>query len=96
MLANAGKRLTIRMTDHAQEELQVAADLVGATMNQFIVQAALEKAENTIASESTMTLSHRESLRLLEMMDNPPPRNEKFLQAQERYQRIRNDTGLNN
>ncbi|MFA6970659.1 MAG: DUF1778 domain-containing protein [Gallionella sp.] len=91
MLAQTGKRLTIRITDHVQETLQMAADIVGATMNQFVVQAALEKAEKVIGSESTLVLSRRESLRLLELIDNPPPRNEKYLQAQARYQRMKSD-----
>jgi hypothetical protein len=32
-------------------------------------------------------------LRLLELIENPPPRNENFLQAQARYQRIKSDAG---
>lgn len=93
MLASTGKRLTTRITDHVQEKLQAAADIVGATLNQFVVQAALEKAEKVIESESTIVLTRRESLRLLELIENPPPRNEKFLEAQARYQRIKNDAG---
>jgi uncharacterized protein (DUF1778 family) len=93
MLAHTGKRLTTRVTDHVQEKLQAAADLVGATLNQFVVQAALEKAEKIIESESTIALTRRESLKLLDLIENPPPRNEKFLQAQARYQRIKNDAG---
>lgn len=85
MLALASKRLTTRLTEHVQDKLQTAADLVGATLNQFVVQAALEKAERVIESESTLVLTRTESLRLLELMENPPPRNEKFLQAQARY-----------
>ena len=93
MLAHTGKRLTTRITDHVQEKLQVAADLVGATLNQFVVQAALEKAEKVIESESTIVMTRRESLRLLEMIESPPPRNEQFLQAEARYQRMKNDAG---
>ena len=93
MLAHSGKRLTTRITDHVQEKLQAAADLVGATLNQFVVQAALEKAEKVIESESMILLTRRESLRLLEMIENPPPRNKKFLQAQARYQRLKDDAG---
>jgi uncharacterized protein (DUF1778 family) len=78
MLAHTGKRLTTRITDHVQEKLQVAADIVGATLNQFVVQAALEKADKVIESESTIVLTRRESLRLLELIENPPPRNERF------------------
>ena len=93
MLAQTGKRLTTRITDHVQEKLQAAADLVGATLNQFVVQAALEKAEKIIESEATMVLTRRESLRLLELLENPPPRNAKFLQAQARYQKVKADAG---
>lgn len=93
MLAQTGKRLTTRITDHVQEKLQVAADLVGATLNQFVVQAALEKAEKVIESESAIVLTRRESLRLLEMIESPPQRNAKFLQAQARYQERKNNVG---
>ena len=44
-------------------------------------------------AESTIVLTHRESLRLLEMVEHPPPRNEKFLQAQARFQRLKNEAG---
>lgn len=91
MLAQSGKRLTTRVTDHVQETLQAAADIVGATLNQFVVQAALEKAEKVIESESTIALSRRGSLRLLELIENPPPRNEKFLKAQAKYNRMKSD-----
>ena len=90
MLAQTGKRLTTRLTDHVLDKLQVGADLVGATLNQFVVQAALEKANQLIESESTIVLTRRESLRLMEMLESPPPRNKKFLQAQARYQRTKN------
>lgn len=93
MLTHAGKRLTTRITDHVQEKLQAAADILGATLNQFVVQAALEKAEKIIESEATLLLTRRESLRLLELIENPPPRNENFLQAQARYRRVKNDAG---
>lgn len=94
MLALASKRLTTRLTEHVQDKLQTAADLVGATLNQFVVQAALEKAERVIESESTLVLTRAESLRLLELMENPPPRNEKFLQAQARYLKMKTDADM--
>ncbi|HEY5581372.1 MAG TPA: DUF1778 domain-containing protein [Rhodoferax sp.] len=94
MLALASKRLTTRLTEHVQDKLQTAADLVGATLNQFVVQAALEKAERLIESESTLMLTRAESLRLLELMENPPPRNEKFLQAQARYLKMKTDADI--
>ncbi len=89
MLAYTGKRLTIHLTEHVQDKLQMAADLVGETMNQFVIQAAVEKAAKIIECESTVVMTRRESLRLLELIENPPPRNEKFLQAMNRYQKMK-------
>ena len=89
MFAHTGRRLTTRITDHVQERLQAAADLVGATLNQFVVQAALEKAEKIIENESNIVLTQRESLRILEMIENPPCRNANFISAQSRYERIK-------
>ena len=66
---------------------------VGSTLNQFVVQAALEKAEKVIESESTITLTRRESLRLLELLDAPPLRNDKFTQAEARYRRTKAKAG---
>ena len=88
MLADTGKRLTTRVTGHVQSKLQVAADLMGATLNQFVVQAAVEKAERVIESESTISLTQGESLRLLALLDNPPKPNAKFLAAKARHAKL--------
>ena len=93
MQAQTGRRLTTRITPHVLDTLQVAADLVGSTLNQFVVQAALERAEKVIESESTITLTRRESLRLLELLDAPPLRNDKFTQAEARYRRTKAKAG---
>jgi uncharacterized protein (DUF1778 family) len=76
MTTQTAKRLTTRITEHVQDKLQAAADLIGATLNQFVVQAAMEKAEKIIESESVVILSRKEALKLLERMENPPPMND--------------------
>lgn len=84
-MSNIAKRITTRVTDHVQSKLQAAADLVGATVNQFVVQAALEKAERLIESESSIALTRKGSVWLLDRLENPPPRNAKFKAAQAHY-----------
>lgn len=79
------RRLTTRITEHVQETLQAAADLVGATLNQFVVQAAMEKAQTVIESETTVLLTRREALRVFELTQSPPARNADFLRAQARH-----------
>lgn len=46
-------------------------------------------------SESMFVLTRRESMRLLEMLENPPPRNQKFLEALARYRRIKDESDAN-
>lgn len=46
-----------------------------------------EKADRVIESESTLVLTRRESVRLLDLIENPPPRNELFLKAQAKYRK---------
>lgn len=84
-------RVTARVPQNIFEKLQLAADLVGATLNQFIVQSALEKAEAIIERETTVNLSRQASLQIIDLIENPPPRNEYFLKAQERYRRMIDD-----
>lgn len=38
--------------------------------------------------ETTIVLTRRESMRLFELMENPPPRNEAFLRAQARHREL--------
>ena len=82
------RRLTTRITEHVQDTLQAATDLVGSTLNQFVVQAALEKAERVIESETTLLLTRREALRVFELTQAPPVRNEQFLRAQARHRTV--------
>lgn len=92
MNTQTAKRLTTRITDHVRDKLQMAADLVGATLNQFVVHEAMEKTQNIIESESTIVLTRRDSLMILDLIANPVPRNAKFLEAQARYLRTKNNT----
>ena len=82
------RRLSIQATSREQGRLQMASEIAGISLRAFVMQAALEKAEQIIAAESSLVLTRRESLRLLELIENPPPRNERFLQAQARYQKL--------
>jgi uncharacterized protein (DUF1778 family) len=46
------------------------------------------EAPQDMGDDDTIHLTRRESLRLLELIENPPPRNERFRQAMERYRRL--------
>lgn len=78
-------RITARVPLNVQELLQQAADLLGATVNQFVVQSALDAAEKVIAKERVIALSNEEAKRFCELLDNPPAPNAALRNALTRY-----------
>ncbi|MEN9866307.1 MAG: hypothetical protein RL748_1897 [Pseudomonadota bacterium] len=85
-------RITARVSQPIVDKLQQAADLTGATMNQFLVQAALEKAESILERERSIQLSQQDALMLIKLLENPVP-NPALSSAMQRYQeKIKNGT----
>ena len=84
-------RITARIPVHVQETLEMAANMVGATMNQFIVQAALREAERVIEQEKVIRLSTQDAAALLFALDNPPMPNAKLLATLQDYAAKSND-----
>jgi uncharacterized protein (DUF1778 family) len=78
-------RITARVSLSIQEKLQEAADLTGATLNQFVVQTALERAEQLIERETTISLSRKDAAMLFAMLEKPNSPNDKLAKAAERY-----------
>ena len=81
-------RITARIPKHVQVRLEEAAELSGATINQFVVQAAVEKAETLLERERVTVLSAHDAKRLLELMDNPPPPNARLKRALDEHRRL--------
>ena len=80
-------RITARLSVEKQELLQLAADLSGSTLNQFIVQSALRAAEQVIEQEEVMRsirLTVDESKRFFALLDEPPKPNEALQRAMAR------------
>lgn len=75
------RRITARITVQVQKTLQAAADLVGATLHQFVVEASLEKAERVLTSESTLLITRREALRVFELTQAPPCSQREFFEG---------------
>lgn len=84
-------RITARVPVQIQETLEIAAGMVGSTLNQFIVQTALREAERIIEQERMIRLSTQDAEAFLEALDNPPPPNAKLTRALKNYATNRND-----
>jgi uncharacterized protein (DUF1778 family) len=79
-------RIGARVPHDVYQTLCRAAELTGATVNQFLVQSALKEAQAVIEREEIIRLSSRDWLWLLNLMENP-----KLTAAMARYQDSRRD-----
>ncbi len=74
-------RITARVSPQVEEKLKQAAELTSSTVNQFIVQAALEKAELILQRELGIKITEADAAILLKLIDNPSTPNPELLQA---------------
>lgn len=84
-------RIGARVPHDVYETLCRAAELSGATVNQFLVQSALKEAHSVIEREQTVRLSKRDSERLLDLLENPSKPNVRLKAAMKRYQKSKAD-----
>jgi uncharacterized protein (DUF1778 family) len=81
-------RISARLPKDVRERIEEAADRSGATLNQFLVQAAIEKADQILEREKVTKLSARDSEWLLNLLDQPPRApNAKLQRALDDYQK---------
>ena len=71
-LAKTEERIPARMPHEVYERIAEAAKTVGASLNQFIVQSALEKANDIIEQERVIHMSAKEAKTVFDLLENPP------------------------
>ena len=79
------KRITARVSDKVRVTLEQAAELLGATVNQFVVQTAYEEAQRVIERESVIRLSQKDARKVLSLLDNPPKPNKRLKDAVKQF-----------
>lgn len=85
-------RIGARVPHEVYQTLCRAAELSGATINQFLVQSALKEAQAVIEREQIIRMSARDWSWMLGLLENPPKPNAKLKAAMKRYQKAqRND-----
>lgn len=75
------KRITARVSDRVRDTLEQAAELLGATVNQFVVQTAYVEAQRVLERESVIRLSQEDAHKVLVLLDNPPKPNKRLRAA---------------
>ena len=74
-------RIELRINVAAKAKLTRAAALQHVDLTAFILRAALPAAETVIERAERITLSERDSKRVLDLLENPPPPNAKLRRA---------------
>jgi uncharacterized protein (DUF1778 family) len=78
-------RLVARVPEHVQEFVKIAAEISGATLSQFIVEAVTVKARKVIDSQQNIQLTMKGAETFFAALDNPPPINEKLKSVAESF-----------
>jgi len=75
------QRMNLRIRPEQKAVLVRAAALKHTDLTDFVLQNALRQAEAVIEEAESVRLSARDSLRVLELLENPPSPNERLLAA---------------
>ena len=78
-------RITARVPQSVQDTLQQAAELQGATLNEFVVQAALSEARRVIERDRMIHLSGNDAAFLMNLLEHPPAPNAGLRKALQAY-----------
>ena len=86
VLEDPRTRITARVTESMRDTMEQAAELVGATLNQFVVQIAYLEAQRLIERESVIRLFQKDARKVLSLLDTPPKPNKLLKQAVKEFQ----------
>ena len=75
------KRITARVSGKVRVTLEEAAELLGSTVNQFVVQTAYQEAQRVLERESIIRISQKDARKILSLLDNPPKPNKRLKDA---------------
>ena len=81
ILEEPRKRITARVSENVRDTLEQAAELLGATVNQFVVQTAYVEAQRVIERESVIRLSQKDAQKVFSLVENPPKANKRLKDA---------------
>ncbi len=77
----ASKRMNLRVKPEVKARLVRAAALRHTDLTEFVTRTALREAESVIEEAERIKLSERDSLLVLDLLENPPAANAKLRAA---------------
>jgi uncharacterized protein (DUF1778 family) len=85
---NRTARLEARITRRALAVVRRAAEIQGRSVSDFVVSAAQEAAQKTIAEVEVIRLSREAQERFAELLLNPPPPAPALVKALKRHREL--------
>jgi len=79
-MATKDARVDLKTTKAAKATLEQAAYALGTTLSAFILDCAMPKAKEVLATANLIRLTHKESERFVAALQNPPKANKKLKQ----------------
>lgn len=74
-------RMSLRIPAEEKALLLRAVALQRTSLTDFVIRTAVEAARKVIDHADRVTLSERDSLRVLELLENPPAPNDRLMKA---------------
>ncbi len=87
-IAERKTRLVARIPSRTRKTIQAAAELQGASLNQFVTEAAHQKALEVLEQASSIRLNAHQTRRVFDLLDRPPKPNRALLAAKAVHERI--------
>ncbi len=84
----ADNRITARVPSSTRKIIERAAQLYGSTINQFVVQAAVERAGEVLRNMETINLSSDDAATFIRALSNPPALGNELLDAVAAHSRM--------
>jgi uncharacterized protein (DUF1778 family) len=81
-------RITARVPSQIRDILEEAAQLQGATLNQFVVHSAYQEAQRILERESVIRLSQQNAQKVFSLLDHPPKANKRLKEAVKLYRKL--------
>jgi len=90
MTAGTGNksRLVARIPSAVRKTIQAAADLEGASLNTFVVQAAHRQAQEILERETIIRLNREQTRRVFDLLDAPPKPNSALRLAKAAHRKL--------
>lgn len=90
-VAKGEMRVAARMPEEILDRINEAASLLGSTLNQFLVSAALDKANAVLERERVINLNFASARVVLDALNNPPEPNQALKKAMKRRRELLGD-----